>query len=403
MVRPQGGAGRGKDMANIIEAEKKRKGSVDSTTDGIVGEGVDRDRTSQMGKPARSAPKPRRKLNDLNIDNRSDSDSEEYKASESEEEEADAEEIDSESDYVPSDEQKRTRRGGARGGLARTQSDDDFVVSGSDDEESDYRGKRKKIVEKKSKKKGRWEPSDSDSEEEESYGYSDDSEADRRRKKKEGAKGRWKARDTSDESDAPRTKTGRPLRRAVAQSETKKVIVSDSEDNEDEGVKEKEVDRPVGPLDKQRKRKIESDSDEEEFKPDEEEAENYEDESEEDEESLEKETEDDSTDVQDLKRKKSSEDDNSNDSNDLDLKPKIKKRKAANDIELPKKVAQKLTTKIEPSDLSEKGNGPGMLYVKKEVPVREVVPPSNVISVKKEFATPTPLIATREVERKPVM
>uniref|UniRef100_A0A0K0D825 Protein TSSC4 n=1 Tax=Angiostrongylus cantonensis TaxID=6313 RepID=A0A0K0D825_ANGCA len=92
VARPQGGAGRGKDMANIIEAQKQQE------------EGAPR---ASAGVPPRRFPKHRRRLNDLNDLDESDSDSEEYKANESEE---DAEDDDQSSDYVPSEAEFHLRR-----------------------------------------------------------------------------------------------------------------------------------------------------------------------------------------------------------------------------------------------------------------------------------------------------
>ncbi|CAI4225720.1 unnamed protein product [Auanema sp. JU1783] len=295
VVRPTGGAGRGKDMANILEAEKIRKGSVEGDEDDEV--------ERQLGKPARSQAKPKRKLNDLDIDNREESDSEEYQANESDEEVADEEEALSGSDYVPSDEQRRTRRSGTRAAGFReygpTQSDEDFVVSGSEDSDFGYRGKKRKIEKRKiKKKKGRWNGSDS----EESDNYSDDSDyGPQKKKEREKAK---KAKYSSsednedeeelelpseDDEDVPRTETGRPMRKAVVKAKTTKE--SDDELDEDEEEEEEEEEelkkkeeRPVGALDRsERNPPDNSDDSEEDFKPDDAEEEEDEEEDEEEE------------------------------------------------------------------------------------------------------------------------
>ncbi|KAE9413653.1 hypothetical protein Angca_010062, partial [Angiostrongylus cantonensis] len=203
VARPQGGAGRGKDMANIIEAQKQQE------------EGAPR---ASAGVPPRRFPKHRRRLNDLNDLDESDSDSEEYKANESEE---DAEDDDQSSDYVPSEAEFHLRRtgGGGRKAFARTQSDDDFIVSGSEDS---YESTRRKKHNRKEKSRGRarWQ-SDSESGEdmEEDETYSDDS---RGKKKVNRRRTVVSSDETSDEDDntlapdtgddivdGPKTRTGR--------------------------------------------------------------------------------------------------------------------------------------------------------------------------------------------------
>ncbi|ETN84960.1 hypothetical protein NECAME_01522 [Necator americanus] len=218
VARPQGGAGRGKDMANIIEAQKQLE------------DGTPR---ASTGAPPRQLPKHRRKLNDLNDNDDSDSESDEYKANESEEEEAD-EDAQSSSDYVPSETELRRERsggGGGRGRLVATQSDEDFIVSGSDDSYAGPRRKKKKKVKEKSKKRSRWQSeSDSEEEEDEDETYSDDSEAKKKKKKTRVEVYSDETNDEDDEvepeeededSDAPRTRTGRPLRKAVGRHHSK--------------------------------------------------------------------------------------------------------------------------------------------------------------------------------------
>ena len=72
-VRPQGGAGRGKDMANIIEAQRKKSDASAEASPGGAG----------VGKPpAKPAAKSHRKLTDLDMDDVTESDTDEYQASE---------------------------------------------------------------------------------------------------------------------------------------------------------------------------------------------------------------------------------------------------------------------------------------------------------------------------------
>ncbi|VDO60363.1 unnamed protein product [Heligmosomoides polygyrus] len=269
VARPQGGAGRGKDMANIIEAQKQRD------------EGTPR---ASAGVPPRQLPKHRRKLNDLNVNDESDSDSDEYRANESEEEAAE-EEVQSSSDYVPSESEFRKERasggGGGRSILKPTQSDEDFVVSGSDDSYTGRRRKKRKAKEK-ARKRGRWQSESESEEEEETETYSDDSEAKRR---KRNSRKRFEPSseesndeidevemaDDGDDSDAPRTRTGRPLRKAVVKSKIP-VLDEDSDEEESNEAVGEDVEMQEEKAPEQRKgkkRKINSDSDSDDFQPDE--------------------------------------------------------------------------------------------------------------------------------------
>ncbi|KAJ1374959.1 hypothetical protein KIN20_038169 [Parelaphostrongylus tenuis] len=201
IARPQGGAGRGKNMANIIKALKQQEGASRAST----------------GVPPRKLPKHRRRLNDLNDLDETDSDSEEYKPNESEE---DAEEDSQSSDYVPSESEFRTRRtgGGHRKALARSQSDEDFVTSGSGDSYTSSR-RRKRNRKEMSGRRAQWH-SDSESEEkfEEDDTYSDDSKGKMKVKRQRDQVSSDKTNDEDDEgtdlnavdgsADGPKTRTG---------------------------------------------------------------------------------------------------------------------------------------------------------------------------------------------------
>ncbi|VDM41566.1 unnamed protein product [Toxocara canis] len=181
-------------------------------------------RKSKVGKSART----HRRLNDLDVDEMTESDSEEYQASENESEVSEGISDGSE-EYIPSDEGKRL----------------------SSEE-------------------------DSTSEEEESEFESEESSAEDVTRRKAVAKRRWAPRASSseDDFDEPRkTQTGRPLRKAVANAKKVEEEQEDEEDESSEGHKKNE--RPVCA----RRRRISSD--EGDFEPDEEEQEEDEDEEEE--------------------------------------------------------------------------------------------------------------------------
>ncbi|KAE9555553.1 hypothetical protein FO519_001224 [Halicephalobus sp. NKZ332] len=132
-----GGAGRGKDMANIIDAERKRQVDTDEYDD-------------ENDEPARKKRKTKTKrLTDLDVDNATESEEDdEYEASEQSEEPEP-----SEDEYVPSD-LERGRRSGR--GPGRRRSDEDFI---DDDSGSDYNPsgrKRRGNANKKSPKKRGW-------------------------------------------------------------------------------------------------------------------------------------------------------------------------------------------------------------------------------------------------------
>uniref|UniRef100_A0A1I8AIS6 PHD-type domain-containing protein n=1 Tax=Steinernema glaseri TaxID=37863 RepID=A0A1I8AIS6_9BILA len=279
-VRPQGGVGN-KDMANIINAEKKRKAEA--------AEQHQEEEEEEHKPPQPKKPKAHhRKLTDLNDDDASESESDEYQASEGSVKAAE----DDSDEYVPSDEAR-----GLRGGrMVRSRSMDDFVVSDSD---SDYnpsskkkKGKKKTTPKKKKGKKSRRRyelSSDEETEEDEEepeYMSEASSSDDNRKKKRKAAQSKWGPKPSSSEEeelevedmeeDVERTATGRPLRRAVKA----KTIASDEEEEvEDEEEAEespKKEQRPVGALTRINRRK----SDEEDFQPEEEEEDEEEDEEE---------------------------------------------------------------------------------------------------------------------------
>ena len=77
-ARPQGGLGRGKDMANVIEAQRK------SSNNGEKREGKSPEgKETKEDKPNKSTAKSHRKLTDLDVDNMTESETDEYEASES--------------------------------------------------------------------------------------------------------------------------------------------------------------------------------------------------------------------------------------------------------------------------------------------------------------------------------
>ncbi|KAJ1348823.1 hypothetical protein KIN20_004219 [Parelaphostrongylus tenuis] len=109
--------------------------------------------------------------------------------------------------------------GGRRKALARTQSDEDFVVSGSDDSYTSSR-RSKRNRKEKSGRRAQWH-SDSESEENDETNDEDEDGID------------LNAVDGS--ADGPKTRTGRPLRKAVAKSKATLLDVSDDgvDGNED--------------------------------------------------------------------------------------------------------------------------------------------------------------------------
>ncbi|KAK6111976.1 hypothetical protein QQG55_45820 [Brugia pahangi] len=268
-IRPKGGAGRGKDMSNIINAENKRiPTNVEDSyhNDGLEGH---LRMQSKIGKPAKS----RHRLNDLNVDEMTESDTDEYQGSDSASVSDPSDDTD---EYLPSD-ASRTRKTSKRNySNKRTQSDDDFVVSGS---ESEYEPLRKKSYRPKNAKKikgkrklEKWTSSDEDSTSELSDNYrSEESSSSVGRRAKRRTITKWAPPASSSDAEdsnhsVQKTAAGRPLRKAVAKRPSLTVDNDDDEEGEDEEAEERLKDvRPVG-----LGRKIESSD---EFEPDEEEEE----------------------------------------------------------------------------------------------------------------------------------
>uniref|UniRef100_A0AAF5PKT6 PHD-type domain-containing protein n=1 Tax=Wuchereria bancrofti TaxID=6293 RepID=A0AAF5PKT6_WUCBA len=259
-IRPKGGAGRGKDMSNIISTENKRiSTNVEDSyhSDGLEG------MKSKIGKPGKS----RHRLSDLNVDEMTESDTDEYQGS------------DSASVSDPSD--------------GMDEYDDDFVVSGSKNEyeplrKKSYRPKNTKKIKGK-RKLEKWTSSDRDSTSELSDNYrSEESSSSVGRRVKQRATTKWAPRASSSDAEdsnhsVQKTAAGRPLRKAVAKRTSLTVANGNGEKTEDdEEVEEKLKDvRLVG-----LGRKIESSD---EFEPDDEEEEEDEEETVGDEETEDKE------------------------------------------------------------------------------------------------------------------
>uniref|UniRef100_A0A914ZF67 PHD-type domain-containing protein n=1 Tax=Parascaris univalens TaxID=6257 RepID=A0A914ZF67_PARUN len=237
--RPQGGAGLGKDMANIMNAENQRKPSADSSA---AEEKVEVAVKSKVGKSA----KAHRRLNDLDVDEMTESDSDEYKASEDLSEVSEGVSEGSE-EYVPSEEGRR--RSGRR-----MRSDDDFVVSES---ESEYEPSKKKSKRSKSSRKGRGKRGkrskrrsrrvssgdDSTSEEEESEYESEETSDDGGVKRRAVTKRRWAPRASSSEDDFDeprRTETGSSDEGDFEPDEEEQEEDDDEEEEADEGEQEDE-------------------------------------------------------------------------------------------------------------------------------------------------------------------
>ncbi|MCP9257300.1 hypothetical protein DINM_000496 [Dirofilaria immitis] len=278
-VRPKGGAGRGKDMANIINAENRRIPiSVESTHEDDGFEGCKAMKMqSKIGKPAKS----RHRLNDLNVDEMTESDTDEYQASDSASVSDPSEDTD---EYLPSDASCTRRTSKRVYSNKRTQSDDDFVVSGS---ESEYEPSRKNnscrlcclLDEAHISITVCRISSDEDSTSELSDNYqSEESNSSGNRRMKRRTVTKWAPRASSSDAEdsdhsVQKTAAGRPLRKAVAKRPSLTVGNGDDEEgeeNEEEMEERFKNVRPVGTG-----RKTESSD---EFEPDEEEEEEEEEE-----------------------------------------------------------------------------------------------------------------------------
>uniref|UniRef100_A0A1I7VNE1 PHD-type domain-containing protein n=1 Tax=Loa loa TaxID=7209 RepID=A0A1I7VNE1_LOALO len=270
-VRLKGGAGRGKDMSNIINAENKQIPT--GVEDSYQNDGLESHIRiqSKIGKPVKS----RHRLNDLNVDEMTESDTDEYQGSDTASVSDPSDDTD---EYLPSDASCRRRTTKRNYSNKRTQSDDDFVVSGS---ESEYEPVRKKSHKSKNtrkikgkRKREKWTTSDDeDSTSEVSDNYqseeSSSSSVDRRAKRRTTTK--WAPRASSSDAEdsghsVQKTATGRPLRKAVAKRPSLTMDDGEDEEEEDEEMEERlKVIRPVASG-----RKTESSD---EFEPDDEEEE----------------------------------------------------------------------------------------------------------------------------------
>lgn len=105
---PPSGLGRGKDMANIIEAERKRKASEDHGTDNNGDKAVKRlSDSNQPPAKKKARKKSQKRLTDLDVDNLTESsDTDEYRGSNASEHSEEPEP--SEDEYLPR-EFKKTR------------------------------------------------------------------------------------------------------------------------------------------------------------------------------------------------------------------------------------------------------------------------------------------------------
>ncbi|KAI6216758.1 PHD-type domain-containing protein [Aphelenchoides besseyi] len=269
--RPNG-LGLGKDMANIYEAEERRRGSVDEGSDQNDpqggGDGLQNndDQTielngdaaepeapkRQVGQPPKKkARKSTKKLTDLDVDNRTESsDSEEFEPSESELEEQE-DDVPSEDEYIPSEEERRRSRPGG-GRKARTQSDDEFI--NDEDSDSDFNpgrskkragAQKRKVVGRggRGAKRRKWSDSEEETDESdanfESDSSFDDSKARKRKAPAKPAARKWdpKGESSSEEEEVEMeydedSENPRPSRRAA--KEVKNKIAKIEKEVEDE-------------------------------------------------------------------------------------------------------------------------------------------------------------------------
>ncbi|KAL3989883.1 hypothetical protein ACH3XW_29430 [Acanthocheilonema viteae] len=321
-VRPRSGAGRGKDMSNIINAENKR--TQKSLEDGYQDDGPECHTRvkSKIGKSARS----RHRLNDLNVDEMTESDTDEYQASDSA---SVSDPTDDTDEYVPSDVSCTRRTSKRNYSNKRTQSDDDFVVSGSESEYEPLRKKSHKLKNTKKiggkRKREKWTSSDEDSTSDRSDNYQSEENSSGERRVRRRAVAKWAPRasssDTNSNHSVQKTAAGRPLRKAVAKRPSLTVDNGDDEEGEEDEEMEERLKnvRPVGTG-----RKTESSD---EFEPD--------DEEEEEEEEAEDEETDDDEEMED-KEETSTADDEKQEQDDEKEKGKIVK--VENGIEVVKEA-----------------------------------------------------------------
>uniref|UniRef100_A0A914HD39 Zinc finger PHD-type domain-containing protein n=1 Tax=Globodera rostochiensis TaxID=31243 RepID=A0A914HD39_GLORO len=294
-------SGRGKDMQNIYEAEKKQLKDKDQNECEREDDAPARPPNSREGvRVLKKGGRKAKRLTDLDIDNATESDTDEWKAGSADEVEEDPEP--SEDEYLPSE--RRSAKG--IGFQGRRESDDDFINDNSD---SDYMptrkkkgvGKRSGGFAKTKKRKKRGSTSSSEGANEFNLSDSESEAGPSNRKRTKPSKGqthsrKWGPKASSSENDdenvpgeseVERTETGRPLRRAAVNMRKKlKEELQYEEEGEDEGteVEEEEeggkdktaehggrlADRAVSALARPQRITLRSeDGDAAEFKPDE--------------------------------------------------------------------------------------------------------------------------------------
>ncbi|VDN03150.1 unnamed protein product [Thelazia callipaeda] len=252
-VRSKSGAGRGKDMSNIINAGKKR---IPSNPDDIHdNKGVESKYWCficilfhyihiRMIANTGRLTKSRHRLNDLNVDDMTESDTDEYQDNDSASVSDPSDDTD---EYVPSDNSHTKRPTKRTYSNRRTQSDDDFVVSGS---ESEYEPSRKKSQKSKNvkvrgrRKRVEWSSSDEDFTSELSDSYqSGESSSNNERLTKRRAVSKWAPRASSSDVEGSidstqRTAAGRPLRQAVAKRSSMSIDNEVEEDAENDEIEQ---------------------------------------------------------------------------------------------------------------------------------------------------------------------
>ncbi|KAI3415755.1 respiration factor rsf1 [Globodera pallida] len=280
-------SGRGKDMQNIYEAEKKQLKDKDQNECEREDDAPARPPNSREGvRVLKKGGRKAKRLTDLDIDNATESDTDEWKAGSADEVEEDPEP--SEDEYLPSE--RRSAKG--IGFQGRRASDDDFINDNSD---SDYTptGKKKGVGKrsggfaktKKRKKRGSTSSSEGANELNLSDSESEAGPSNRKRTKPSKAQTlsrKWGPKASSSENDdenvpgeneGERTETGRPLRRAAVNMRMKlKEELQYEEEGEDEGTEHggRLADRAVSALAKPQRITLRSeDGDAAEFKPDE--------------------------------------------------------------------------------------------------------------------------------------
>nr|CAD2204423.1 unnamed protein product [Meloidogyne enterolobii] len=240
---------RGKDMQNIyVDGEQQKDSRDKSDEDEEELDALARKRDAPARPPKGRAPKANNKtvkknkrLTDLDVDDVTESDTDEWHESSADNVEEDPEP--SEDEYLPSE---RTRTN--RGMWSRHKSDDEFI---NDDSDPDYveksrrraGGKKKNRTETKSKNKRRNTETSTSEDDNNIQPSASDSDAPRSNRTKN--KRQKLSISSSDEEEAKRlkklTEAGRPLRRAAARVGARLIEVDDEFENEDDYVAEHET------------------------------------------------------------------------------------------------------------------------------------------------------------------